>query len=126
MAATRLYVLIDRQTFQTRSIQGAVAWDSPESARKALRRECRKLKVDYGDEIANLYVVDTMAYPLQTTRGEKISGNMIDTELMYHTAMMVRNLEYVLAKHPEQSKDAYRNLQGKIIELVRTNRSTLW
>lgn len=98
---TRLYILLDKQTFQTRSIQGAVAWDSPESARKALRRECRKLKLEYGEEIAKLYVVDTMAYPLQTTRGEKISDNMIDTELMYHAAMIVRNLEYVLTKHPE-------------------------
>lgn len=55
------FMLICKKTRQVRSIQGALMFDTPHNAKKALKRDCKRCGDNYEDTLAQYDIVDFIA-----------------------------------------------------------------
>ncbi|WP_317334153.1 hypothetical protein [Streptococcus orisratti] len=55
------FMLIDKSTKQVRSIQGALMFDTPHNAKKALKKDCKRCGENYEDTLEQYDIVDFIA-----------------------------------------------------------------
>lgn len=55
------YMLICKETRQVRSMQGALMFDTPHNAKKALKKDCKRCDENYDKELKRYDIVNFMA-----------------------------------------------------------------
>lgn len=68
------YMIICKETRQVRSIQGALMWDSPHNAMKALKRDCKRCGVNYDVELNNYDIIEFQAREFDKLAAMRLAG----------------------------------------------------